>query len=162
MTCALTIPCRCGAVVIAADTCASSGHDTAGTVRKIFRVGDSAIAGAGSVGDAQHTAAAWNGDLTTLAHLMRDRERPLELDWLYCGPDGTAYVDSAGGVTRARFGYDAAGSGRWYALGFLRARLGDKRPTLAAARAAARACLAAVADCDPGVRAPFDVETWRG
>lgn len=160
----MLIPTRGASVVIAADTCVSSPGDACSTARKIYRFGSALIAGAGTVGDLQASADLWvskGGSLGALARGFRDRERPWDVEWLYCGPEGAAYVDAAGGISRGRFGYDAAGSGRWYALGFLRARIGDRAPSQARAVAVARECLTAVAECDPGVRAPFDVEIWR-
>lgn len=155
MTCGIAIRLAEGGVLIASDTCASGGSDIANVADKIFKKGKRAITYAGGLAEAQKIAREWflvGKSWRELADMYP--EKGLELEFVYAGPEGLRFVDGHGAICTPRRKFEAVGSGRHIALGWLAATLGDA-PTVEHAKRCARGALGCASEMLGDVRPPF-------
>lgn len=167
MTCAIAFPYENGAesgMVVAADRYCGDGIRVQSRTRKVWKIRNSVIAGAGNISDIQHAVRAWSGtDLSpdALANILTST-RPTgaapDAEFIVLGPDGLTHVDCSGAISEPVDGHIGIGAGGDFAVGYLSAALA-LAPEMDAKTATrlAKACLKEVVRHIDGVSPPFDV-----
>ena len=123
------------------------------------------IAGSGAVAEIQHVIRAWAKDntrsLDTLAEVIR-AQKCEELELLVVRPRRViCLIDESGGISLPLQSFEGVGSGRDTAIGYMGARLEQRRARITKAQAAdlALACLRYVSKTCEGVSAPFSCDS---